>query len=61
MGRSKKSSPTYLHRRADTGDFVYLKAIPARFRPYLVGEIRLGAAQLRSQRAGDHQDQLGHG
>lgn len=45
MGRSKKSSPPYLHRRADTGDYVYLRAIPARFRPYFVGEVRLGWAQ----------------
>lgn len=45
MGRSGKSGLPYLHRRADTGDYVYLKAIPARFRPNLVGEIRLGWAQ----------------
>lgn len=45
MGRSGKSGLPYLHRRADTGDDVYLKAIPARLRPYLVGEIRLGWAQ----------------
>lgn len=45
MGRAGKSGLPYLHRRTDTGDYVYLKAIPARFRPYLVGEVRLGWAQ----------------
>jgi integrase len=48
MGRKGKSGLPYLHPRSDTGDYVYLKAVPVRFRPYLVGEVKLGWEEGRS-------------
>lgn len=48
MGRKGKSGLPYLHPRSDTGDYVYLKAVPVRFRPYLVGEVKLSWEQGRS-------------
>jgi integrase len=41
MGRKGKSGLPYLHPRSDTGDYVYLKAVPVRFRPYLIGQVKL--------------------